>query len=67
MREWWPIAVLAVAIVGIGAVWFTRWVIERLEKDRSKLHDHAGKIQIHELRIDEHEDAIKALKDKGKR
>lgn len=57
---WWPLAVTATAIVGIGAVWFTQWVIGRLEKDRTKLHDHATKIQLHEYRLDDLEE-----KDRG--
>lgn len=60
---WWPIAVIAVAIVGIGAVWFTRWVTERLDRDRSKIHDHGGMLQLHEHRLTAVEDDVKELKD----
>lgn len=58
---WWPVAVIAVGIVCVGAVWFTRFVVDRLDKDRSKLHEHAGKLQMHEFKIAEHDEDLKAL------
>jgi hypothetical protein len=66
MREWWPVAVIACGLVVIGGVWFTHWVVDRLEKDRTKLHAHGTRLQVHEFKLEEHEDAIKELQGKGK-
>ena len=71
---WWgPVAVIAVAIVAIGAVWFTRWVTDRLDKDRSRIHQHDTvlttltlKDDEHERRLDDHEADIKDLKGRRK-
>lgn len=50
--HWWPLAYVAGGIVGIGAVWFTQWVVSRLEKDRTNLHRHDALLQVHDLEID---------------
>lgn len=62
MREWWPLGVVAAGIVAVGAAWFTRWVTGRIEKDRTKLHEHATKLQLHEYRLDEHDEQLRDLR-----
>lgn len=60
---WVALAWVAMGIVAIGAVWFTRWVIGRLERDRSTLHRHATTLHVHEMKIGTHDEALKELRE----
>lgn len=60
---WWPLLWVSGGIVGVGAVWFTRWVISRLEKDRTKLHQHGTALTVHEFKITELREDVDDLKE----
>ncbi len=71
--EWYPILLIAFAVAGTLVWGWYRYVMGRLDKDRSKLHEHAGQMQLHGYRLDEHgeriaevERGVHDLKEKGK-
>lgn len=58
IRIWYVVGLLAFVLAGVLAYGWYRHVSGRIEKDRTKLHEHATMLHVHEYKHEETHDRL---------